>query len=179
MAKQSKPTKAQAAKTKDGRNISYYPPFVYGRPLKFQPDELLEEFKKYVQWCHDNPIIIRSTHKGENDRGSWSSEDVDEKPRLISIGGFLCFIGADDRWWTELSDGKRGEDFSRVKGKIKNFCESYQKEMASSGVFKENIISRLLGLADKKALDNADSVTIVVKNNDEAEKVKNIGNLGV
>lgn len=178
-AKKKTPARKTTPAPKETRNSSYYPPFVYGRPLKFQPDELLEEFVKYTQWCVDNPIVIKSRQSGTNDRGSWSSESVDEKPRLISIGGFLVFIGADDSWWTHLNDGVHGEEFFRVKAKIKNFCENYQKEMASSGVFKENIISRLLGLADKKALDAENGVTIVVNTKDEADKIKDIGNLGV
>lgn len=160
-------------------NTSFYPPVVFGRPLKFTPDELLQEFVKYVEWCMDHPIVIKSKQKGRNDRGAWSSETVDEKPRLVSIGGFLVFIGANDVWWTQLNNGTRGEEFSRVKASIKQYCEDYQKAMASTGVFKENIISRLLGLADKKTIDASEGVTIVVKSEEEAEKIKNIGNLKI
>lgn len=160
-------------------NDSYYLPVTFGRPLKYTPDELRQEFVKYVQWCMDHPIVIKSKQKGRNKRGAWSSETVDEKPRLVSVEGFMVFLGASLRWWGELSDGKHGEEFSVVKAVIKQYCEDYQKAMASTGVFKENIISRLLGLADKKAIDASEGVTIVVKSEEEAEKIKNIGNLKI
>lgn len=161
------------------KNSSPYAPFVYGRPLKYTPDELLQEFAKYVEWCNKNPLVIIDEQTGENNFGPWSSEMKRSKPRLVSIGGFLGHLGATDVWWKQISDGVRGEEFSRVKAMIKNYCENYQKEMASTGIYKENIISRLLGLADKKAIDASEGVTIVVKSEEEAEKIKNIGNLKI
>lgn len=133
-------------------NENIYPPFrnPLGRPLKFTPKELAEKFAEFVQWCKDNPIIISTSVSYAN--GNWS-ESKEEKPRLISVGSFLVYIGAEDSWWAMLDKGKQGEEFLRVKANIKNFCVSYQKEMASAGIFKENIISRLLGLADKQQVE--------------------------
>ena len=99
-------------------------------------------------------------------------------PRLVSVGGFLVWIGEDARWYSELEKGKEGERFSKVKAYIREYCENYQKEMASANIFNANIISRLLGLADKKEVA-VDAPTIVVKSEEEKGKIENIGGLGV
>lgn len=139
-----------------------YPPFrnpykQVGRPLNYTPEELAAEFEKYVNWCLENPIVIsRSvTQTNHNPEGSSSfdRDEVETKPRLIGIGGFLVWLGEDDSWWKNLESGTFGEEFLKVKARVRVYCEDYQKAMASNGVFKENIISRLLGLADRQNAD--------------------------
>lgn len=134
-----------------------YPPFrnpykQKGRPLDYTPPELAAEFEKYVNWCIDNPIVIRKTSVGRTGEAPFNREETETKPRLVSIGGFLVWLGEDDSWWANIEKGTFGEEFSRVKARVRVYCEDYQKAMASTGVFKENIISRLLGLADKQAV---------------------------
>lgn len=129
-----------------------YPPFrnPLGRPPKYTPAQLAEKFAEYVQWCKDNPIelVNRTTYANGN-----FAENVERKPRYISINGFLVHLGCTDRWWKELEDGKNGGEFSKVKAGAKKYCEEYQVAMASAGALKENIISRLLGLADRKQVE--------------------------
>ena len=121
-----------------------------GKPLKYTPEQLAEKFAEYFQWCKDNPIEIFTTTTYAN--GNFA-EVKETKPRLVCISGFQVYLGVTSRWWAELNGAKRGEDYSRVKENIKNLCETYQKEMASAGIFKENIISRLLGLADRQQVE--------------------------
>lgn len=127
-------------------------PFNYklGRPLKYTPSELLDKFAEYVQWCHDHPLADYSTTRYAN--GNFAHVE-EPKPRRISIDGFLVFVGGSDRWWSELKNGKEGENFSKVKDAIKKYCETSQTDMAAAGLLKENIISRLLGLADRQQVD--------------------------
>jgi hypothetical protein len=152
-----------------------YPPFVYhevGRPLKFKPDELLTEFVKYIEWAKDHPIENVYQTSGTSYTGdSYGNTNKNLKPRLISIGGFLVFIGQTESWWKNLEEGKRGEEFLKVKEKIKNYCESYQKEMAAAGIFKENIISRLLGLKDKQEVENKGEGWKIIVNSEEEKKM--------
>ena len=165
-----------------------YPPFrnpykQKGRPLHHTPEELSAEFEKYVKWCLDNPIVISKTiSKTPRSTEGGTAVDIDEvetKPRLIGIGGFLVWLGEDEKWWEKLDKGSTyAEEFFGVKSRIRVYCEDYQKAMASNGVFKENIISRLLGLADKKAV-STEGVTIVVESPEQKDKMENIGNLGV
>lgn len=160
-----------------------YPPFrnpykQTGRPLHRTPEELAAEFEKYVGWCQDNPIRVTKSASGNTGDTPFDRDEVETKPRLVSIGGFLVWLGEDERWWRELDKGTFGDEFSRVKARVRVYCEEYQKTMASSGVFKENIISRLLGLSDKKEVA-VEAPTIVVKSEDEKRKIETIGEIGV
>ena len=52
--------------------------------------------------------------------------------------------------------------------------------MAAAGIFKENIISRLLGLKDKKEVENTgEGWKIIVNSEEEKSKVEDIQNLDV
>lgn len=160
-----------------------YPPFrnpykQKGRPLDYTPPELAAEFEKYVKWCIDNPIIIQRSASGKTGDSDFSRDETETKPRLVSIGGFLVWLGEEDNWWAMLDKGTFGEEFLRVKARVRVYCEDYQKAMASAGVFKENIISRLLGLADKKAVAT-EGVTIVVESQEQKDKMEKIGELGI
>lgn len=152
-----------------------YPPFVYnqvGRPLKFKPHELLEKFVEYIEWAKAHPIENVYRTSGTSYTGdSYGNTNKNLKPRLISIGGFLVFIGQTESWWKNLEEGKRAEEFLKVKEKIKNYCESYQKEMAAAGIFKENIISRLLGLKDKQEVENKGEGWKIIVNSEEEKKM--------
>ena len=101
-----------------------------------------------------NPIVKEVTEASTSvNGGKYGRKTTETIPRLVSIGGFLVFIGEGSSWWTNLEKRKRKADFIRVKALIRDFCESYQKEMASANIFNGNIISRLLGLADKQQVD--------------------------
>ena len=172
------------AKKKD--NIyDVYPPFNYklGRPLKYQPDELLVKFQEYITWAKEHPIpIVRKVTNTTTKGDTYGSDSIERKPRLLSISGFLVFIGAGSDWWQSLDrDGaKRADAFSRVKDFIREFCQSYQKEMASADIFNANIVSRLLGLADKKDITSGgDKLTIVVESPEQKEKLENMKDLDI
>lgn len=161
-------------------NENLYPPVHFptrGRPLKYTPKRLQEKFVEYVKWCKDNPIVIGTEIKNTSVEGiPYGSKTIEKKPRLVSIGGFLVYIGASRRWWGELDDSK--QDYSAVKDLIREFCESYQKEMAAAGIFNGNIISRLLGLVDKQQQESRIENRIVVEDKDQADKIKTIGDIG-
>lgn len=146
-----------------------------GRPPKFSPQQLADKFAEYVEWSNQNPYYDNSRVEYKN--GNFAATSA-TKPRRISIGGFLLYIGCIESWWSQLDNSKDGEDFLKVKEYIKNYCEQAQVNMASAGLLKENIISRLLGLADKKTI-SGDGVKIVVESPDEKDKIENIGELGI
>ena len=134
-----------------------YPPINFnttGRPLKLTPDQLLEKFKEYVEWAKNNPIQTKVKVDAKSVQGeNYGNTTTENKPRLVSVGGFCVYIGETSSWWTNLGKGKRGDEFLRVKALIREFCEDYQKEMASANIFNANIISRLLGLVDKQQVE--------------------------
>ena len=135
-------------------NENIYPPFrpehVLGRPLKMTPTEMLEKFGEYIDWAKAHPITLGSTEESSNARGdTYGKETRNDIPRRLSIEGFLVHIGCSECWWRQLDECKQAEEFSRVKDYIRAYCENYQKEMASAGIFNANILARLLGLAEK------------------------------
>lgn len=162
-----------------------YPPFVnpmgVGRPLSYKPKELLSKFEEYLKWAENHPIENVYKTSGVSFSGdSYGNTNTNFKPRLISIGGFLVFIGKTESWWKNLEDGKRGEEFLKVKEIIKTYCESFQKEMAAAGIFKENIISRLLGLKDKQEVENTgEGLKIVVNSEEEKKKLESMKDLQI
>lgn len=141
-----------------------------GRPLHFTPKQLAEKFGEYVRWCEDNVMEFEEKQKGLQGNGYVDKTTKTFKQRLISVHGFLVFIGKTKRWWSQLSEGKQGEKFSYLKESITEYCEDYQKELAASGHYNANIISRLLGLADKKEL-TGESINIIVNSQEEKEKL--------
>lgn len=149
-----------------------------GRPLHFTPKQLAEKFGEYVKWSEENVIEIGERQKGIASGGYVDKTTTNYKQRLISVHGFLVFIGKSKRWWTELSDGKQGDKFSTLKDSITSYCEDYQKEMAAAGIFNANIISRLLGLADKKEL-TGESINIIVNSPEEKQELENMKDLNI
>lgn len=145
-----------------------------GRPLKYTPDQLAEKFAEYVEWCKEHPY---SSGKVTTYKDGFA-EVKENLARRISISGFQLFVGCSDTWWEDLDKRKDGEDFLAVKAYIKKYCETAQVDMAAAGLLKENIISRLLGLADKKTIAG-DGVKIVVESEEQKSKIEEMGNLGV
>lgn len=149
-----------------------------GRPLHFTPKQLAEKFEEYVRWCEDNVMVFEEKQKGLQGNGYVDKTTKTFKQRLISVHGFLVFIGKTKRWWSQLSEGKHGEKFSYLKESITEYCEDYQKELAASGHYNANIISRLLGLADKKEL-TGESINIIVNSQEEKEKIEGMKDLQI
>lgn len=165
------------AKKIDTLQTEHLPLRKIGRPLKFTPDQLWARFISFVEWCDKHPLYIvqrTSGHTGDND---FANEVVQTKPRLVSVGGFLIYIGSDWSWYDRLDTREDGEDFIKVKTRIGAFCEQVQKELASSGIYKENIIARLLGLADKQQFSGDKAAPIYVKSAEEKEALESIGDI--
>ena len=119
-----------------------------GRPPKYTPDELLEQFQEYLKAREADAIVEESTEEGSTPKGETSKVSRAAHPQPISILDFCVFLGRTDRWWQML--GENSDEFLRVKTYIENYIRSYQIRGALIGAFNANIISRLLGLVDKQ-----------------------------
>lgn len=149
-------------------------PFV-GRPLSYKPAELADKFIEYIEWAKTHPIVLTDTEEGTKNDKTHDVTITKTKPRLISIEGFLVFLGKRQSWWSELGNGKRGAEFLVLKQCVREYCENYQTEMASTGLFNANIISRLLGLADKQEIAaEIKGVTVNVTNPETAQVLQDI-----
>lgn len=185
--KQTKKTKAARKEAKSLASVdigtldALYPPFVIGRPLKYKPAELLEKFQEYLDWAKANPIEAIFQTSGVSFTGdSYGNTNKKLIPRLVSVSGFLVHIGQSESWWKMLEEGKHGADFLKVKDKIKSYCETYQKEMAAAGLFKENIVSRMLGLKDKQQVENTgETIKIIVNSEEEKAAIEGMKDLQI
>ena len=115
-----------------------------GRPRKFKPSDLLDEFQNYIQDRMSNPIVETEEESGYAGQNSSAKTKEKSHPQLLSVADFCVFLGCSRNWWCELPD-----EFLGVKSHISTYIDNFQLKGASIGVFNANIVSRLLGLKDK------------------------------
>jgi hypothetical protein len=154
----------------DGLFVEFHPK-KRGRPRKFKPIELLDEFQNYIQDRMSNPIIEKEEESGYT--GNHVSAKTKEKshPQLLSVADFCVFLGCSRNWWNELPD-----EFLGVKSHISTYIDNFQLKGASIGVFNANIVSRLLGLKDKTEFSGGGIILRVETDQETKEMIE--GGLG-
>ena len=121
----------------------------HGRDKIFATPEIMWEAAcEYFQWCIDNPLIevdYRGTKKVELPR-----------MRAFTIQGLTAYLHVNTVYFndfylglTEKTDNQ-SKDFSKVIGEIRETVYRQKFEGASAGFLNANLISRDLGLADRK-----------------------------
>lgn len=154
----------------DGLFVEFHPQ-KRGRPRKFKPADLLDEFQNYIQDRMSNPIVEKEEESGYAGRNSAAKTKEKSHPQLLSVADFCVFLGCSRNWWNELPD-----EFLGVKSHISTYIDNFQLKGASIGVFNANIVSRLLGLKDKTELSGG-SIILRVET-DEETKDAIMGGLG-
>jgi hypothetical protein len=127
----------------DGLFVEFHPQ-KRGRPRKFKPADLLDEFQNYIQDRMSNPIVEKEEESGYAGQNSSAKTKEKSHPQLLSVADFCVFLGCSRNWWNELPD-----EYLGVKSHISTYIDNFQLKGASIGVFNANIVSRLLGLKDK------------------------------
>lgn len=121
-----------------------------GRPRKFEtPEVLMNDCLKYFKYARDNPLKEAKFYTND---GCPGTHDMD-KLRVFNLWGLTTYIGIVERTWYAWKDAKNSlyrPDLIHVMGWAEGVIRSQQVEGATSGLLKEQIVSRLLGLADKK-----------------------------
>lgn len=119
----------------------------HGRDCKIETAQEIEQnFEEYGEWIQNNPLI-------EVDfRGKDATEVELPKMRAMTKEHFALSCGLSG--WDVLEEYKeRSQDFKEVITRIEKFIYYQKFAGAASGFFNANIISRDLGLADKKDFD--------------------------
>lgn len=118
------------------------------------PQIMWEAACEYFTWCVDNPII-------ETDyRGKDLQEVSIPKVRAFTWIGLTQFIKVNKDYFTDFKDRmssqdtEKARDFTRVISEIEGVIYRQKFENAAAGQLNANLISRELGLADKKEIDN-------------------------
>lgn len=117
-----------------------------GRPKLFEsPEMMLEAANEYFEV---------TAKRFWNDQKHSGGKIVNLKiSPPFTILGFCLFIGASRNWWNEFRSAQEKEKDSKFLGVIRyisDMIEMQQIEGAAIGAFNGNIISRMLGLVDKK-----------------------------
>jgi hypothetical protein len=126
------------------------------RDKLFSSSELLWEAAcKYFEWCDNNPWI----------KVDWVGKDADkvERPtqRPFTISGLSLYLDASEAYWRNFKVNENiSEDFLTVITRVEEIIRTQKFEGAVVGAFNANIISRDLGLMDKKGLNHTGNVQV-------------------
>lgn len=142
----------------------------HGRDTLFESAaKLWEAACEYFQWCDDNPLI-------EIDyKGGFATKVEIPKMRAYTLQGLCLYLHCNIGYFNDFEKGlkEKGKDatqadsdFSAVITRIRETIFAQKFEGAAAGIFNSNIISRDLGLADKKEVE---SRTIVVETSEDDE----------
>jgi len=116
-----------------------------GAPRKYEdPDVLWADCAKYFEWVDANPFKVQINTKQGLTRI--------EKIRPMTIGGLCLFLGIDETTWRKWRDR---EDLSPITARVDAIIYEQKFAGAASDQFNANIISRDLGLADKRSVEGS------------------------
>ncbi len=108
--------------------------------------ELWQEGCKYFEWCDKHKLTEQKVF------GTGMRMNV-KHPRPYTINGLCVFIGIGLKTWNDYKNKEQYKDFSPVIDSIEQIVYTQKFEGAAVGLFNANLISRELGLVDKKEID--------------------------
>jgi len=126
----------------------------HGRDLLFgSPSLLWEAACEYFEWCSNNPWLKQESIKSGELAGTTMQVPT---ARPFTMHGLCLYIDCSTSYFrafksTATEDKK---DFLTVIEKIEEVVYQQQFEGATVGAYNANIISRSLGLVDKKETDH-------------------------
>lgn len=125
-----------------------------GRPQSYQPKELRDKFVEYVEETINNPIQVEQlVPKGGTQKL--------KKVHPITIQAFCLYAGISS---STFYNYKEKEEFLEITSHIDDFIHVYLFNHAAIGEFKDNLIARKLGMADKQDMDVSMSKPINIVN---------------
>lgn len=125
----------------------------HGRDAIFtDPKVLLAAAYEYFEWNSKNPWARNEAIKSGENTGKIIKVPVE---RPLTIEGLTGFFGTTKKYLNNFEKrlDQNDEDFLPVIHHIREVITRHQTEGAIVGAFNANIISRLLGLVDKSAVD--------------------------
>lgn len=133
----------------------------HGRDKLFENPELMWEAAcEYFQWCEDNPL------KEQDFIGGKDVVEINRnKMRPFTLEGLCLYLDCTADYFRAFQNKERAkkEDFIPVITKIKETIYNQKYTGAAAGFLNANLISRDLGLVDKKEVDNSVSVKQIFK----------------
>lgn len=119
---------------------------------KFDDPVLLwEKAKEYFAWASEQPWVRKEAIKS----GPLGGEVMDvETARPLNKKQMFAFMGITATTWASYKSGVGYEEFHDVCEYIENVIEGQLFEGAAVGAFNPALISRALGMTDKKEIEN-------------------------
>lgn len=115
----------------------------HGRNKIHTPETLLSSAYEYFEVVKENPFEV--------DKILGNGDHINQKvQRPFTLGSFVVYANITTETFSNYRELK---DFFGVTKEIDQIIYNNKFEGASAGLFKENIIARDLGLADKKELE--------------------------
>lgn len=111
-----------------------------GAERKYTPEALWEKAIAYFEWVEANPL------KEQKAFSSGLVLDVD-KQRAMTIQGFCVYANINPGTFYNY---ETNEAYFEIIARIRNVIYTQKFEGAAAGLLESNIISRELGLTDKK-----------------------------
>ena len=122
----------------------------HGRDKLFETPELLwQAAQEYFDSCDSNPWVKTETTVSE--KGTYSKEIPTQRP--YTRAGMYLYFDCSENWMREFKKTCTF-DFLRVIERIENIIDNQQIDGAMVGVFKENLVARLQGVAENNNNNN-------------------------
>lgn len=113
------------------------------------PDKLKDSFIEFAEWSIEHPL------EQQDFAGGYAV--IRKTPRPFTIKAFAVFCGASESWWRNFKQSQavlKNPDFLTVIAWIEDVMYTQKFEGAAIGMYKENLISRDLGLRDGVNMDH-------------------------
>lgn len=122
----------------------------HGRDKLFAtPGLMWQAACEYFEWCNKHPWIKNDVVKGGDSAGTPLKTPTQ---RPFTLSGLCFYLHCNEAYFRtfkkQLPEGE--QDFNTVISDIETIIDTQQFEGAAVGAFNANIISRKLGLTDKK-----------------------------
>lgn len=125
-----------------------------GRKARYSPEDLAEEFKKYITDLEENQIEVETNYRYQTSNDERRQQRRTQKyarpPKILDF--VTRWLGMTHQWWYSLPHGKRGADYEAVIERITQYCYDTKFDGAVVGLYNANIIARDLGLKENIAV---------------------------
>lgn len=120
-------------------------------PVFNSPEEMMYAAKAYFEWCIKNPLSRQEQSRlpGKKDDPEASKVVDIEVPRPLTKGGLAAFLGISAKRLADYATDPKYSQYHEPLEYIFTHISNQQYELAVAGVYKENIVSRGIGLAEK------------------------------
>lgn len=122
------------------------------------PEALWEDAREYFDWTEDNPL---REQKLAQDGGAPVKVSLD-RMRAMSLKGLCIFLDITENCWKTWKDER--PDLADIQWKIEALIFTWKFEGAAAGMLNAGIISRELGLAEKR--ENTGQVQVIISGED-------------